>query len=296
MISQSERGEFNDSENQQTLNFLRMSSYKPSALFRFFYRQKSTAVLGWNSVGQRGRRRRRWDQIIRVFVHIHIYVYMYVRLKEREEWRDERRKKGRKKERSKERGIWPCWWTGLPGPRVSPRRRNGKSAAVGVRWTHSQPRKACLPACLPQPSSSTARICVRVCTPTHMHAGTPVYPEHTLASASVVEIITERIVVAFSRWQRIGRGQAGEKRGEGDLPNGPASRPSLRKFEDEDDDDDQETSKSGFSILEKQNTRLRHRGIRGRGWRASRSGMPVPRELGRSSSEISHVSSSRVSF
>lgn len=160
-------------------------------------------------------------------------------------------------------------------PRVSPRRRNGKSAAAGVRWTHSQPRKACLLLLRP------VRTCVRLHTCTRAHLYT---------MASVVELFTERIVVAFSRWQAAGK----QGREEGDLFNDPTSLPNLRKSENEDDIDDQETSTSDFSI-EKRNTRLRHRGIRGRGSGASGSGMLVPRELGRSSSGISRVSS-RVSL
>lgn len=111
-LSQKE-AKFNDSKNQQTLNFLQMSFYKPSALFRFFYRQiRRRAGIQWDrGGGETGS-----------YMCLCIYVYVRARrdweTEKENEIKREREKNGderRKKERNKERGIWPRWWMGLPG-------------------------------------------------------------------------------------------------------------------------------------------------------------------------------------
>lgn len=176
-----------------------MSFYKPPR-FRFLL---ANLLPGWNSVGQR----RRWGRpCVRVYVHVRS------RDRERKKEREEYRWGERKEER--DRSVWPRRWT----PRVSPRRRNGKSAAAGVRWTHSL--SLARPAT--QPSSSTSSSARAYVLRLHMHVhagrggrearGTPIH------AGFYRRIIAERIVIAFFAMVRNGLA----------AHNGPAS---LRRDE-----------------------------------------------------------------
>lgn len=168
-----------------------------------------------------------------MYICVSMRVYVHVRSRDRaKEWErgiQVRRKKEGKRERKRDRSVRPRRWT----PRVSPRRCNGKSAAAGVRWTHSL--SLARPAA--QPSSSTSSSASAYVLRLHMHVhekgearGTPIH------AGLRRRIITERIVIAFFAMVRnepVARdGPASQRRGLWGAANG--------KDEEEDDDDDNE--------------------------------------------------------
>jgi len=140
-----------------------------------------------------------------------------------------RRKKEGEREREREKSVQPRRWT----PRVSPRRCNGKSAAAGVRWTHSL--SLARPAA--QPSSSTTSVYVLRL---HMHVNEKRETRGTPIHAGLRRpIITERIVITFFASAVIRKpvahdGSASQRLGPWDAANGKGEE------EDDDDDDDDE--------------------------------------------------------